>query len=179
MSQLLTAWFFQCSVSFSKANPIRAQRQSYCILQFPTSIMKGFSGGLVVKNLPAMQETCRRHGFDPWVGKIPWRRKQQLTPVFLPGESHGQRSLAGYCPWGRKEVDMSKQLSTHTHTHTSIRKVTVIKPKMTLTEVLRFTNEANVHYPSPNITEPITHICRTAYSMISLYHISPTNRYSV
>ena len=38
----------------------------------------------------------RKHGFDPWVGKIPWRRAWQLTPVFLPGESHGQRSLAGY-----------------------------------------------------------------------------------
>ena len=51
---------------------------------------------------------CRRHrrrGFSPWVGKIPWRRKRQLTPVFLPGESHGQRSLAGYGPWGHKESD--------------------------------------------------------------------------
>ena len=93
MSRLLTAWFFQCSVSFSKANPIRAQHWSYCILQSTISIMKGFSGGLVVKNLPAMQETCRRHRFDPWVGKIPWRRKWQLTLVFLPGESHGWRSL--------------------------------------------------------------------------------------
>ena len=45
---------------------------------------------------------CRRPGLDPWVGKIPWRRKWQPTPVFLPGESHGQRSLAGYSPWGHK-----------------------------------------------------------------------------
>ena len=42
------------------------------------------------------------HGFDSWIGKIPWRRKWQPTPVFLPGESHGQRKLAGYSPWGRK-----------------------------------------------------------------------------
>ena len=42
----------------------------------------------------------RRHGFDPWVGKIPWRRAWQPTLVFLPGEAHGQRSLAGYSPWG-------------------------------------------------------------------------------
>ena len=48
----------------------------------------------LVKNLPEMQET--------WVGKIHWRRKWQLTPVFLPGESHGQRSLGGYSPWDRK-----------------------------------------------------------------------------
>ena len=43
---------------------------------------------------------CKRHGFDPRVRKIPWRRKRQLTPVFLPEESHGQRSLVGYSPWG-------------------------------------------------------------------------------
>ena len=47
---------------------------------------------------------CRRPGFDPWVGKIPWRRKWQPTPVFLPGESHGQRRLAGYSPWGCKRA---------------------------------------------------------------------------
>ena len=46
----------------------------------------------------------RRRGFDPWVRKIPWRRKWQLTPVFLPGESHGQRSMVGYSPWGCKRV---------------------------------------------------------------------------
>ena len=44
-------------------------------------------------------------GFDPWVRKIPWRRKWQPTPVFLPGKSQGQRSLAGYSPWGHKESD--------------------------------------------------------------------------
>ena len=44
-------------------------------------------------------------------------RKWQPTPVFLPGESHGQRSLEGYSPWGRKESDTTEQL-THTHTHT-------------------------------------------------------------
>ena len=45
---------------------------------------------------------CRRHRFDPWVRKIPWRREWQPTPVFLPGEFHGKRSLAGYSPWGHK-----------------------------------------------------------------------------
>ena len=49
-----------------------------------------------VKNLPAVWETW----FNPWVGKIPWRRVWQPTPEFLPGDSHGQRSLAGYSPWG-------------------------------------------------------------------------------
>ena len=47
---------------------------------------------------------CRRHGFDSWDWKISWRGKWQLTPVFLPGKSHGQRSLGGYSPWGHKRV---------------------------------------------------------------------------
>ena len=51
---------------------------------------------LAVKNWPANAED--RHRFNPWVGKIPWRRKGQPTPVFLPEESHGQRSLGGYSP---------------------------------------------------------------------------------
>ena len=47
-----------------------------------------------------------------WVRKIPWRREWQPTPVFSPGKSHGQRSLAGYRPWGRKELDMTEHIST-------------------------------------------------------------------
>ena len=47
---------------------------------------------------------CRRHGLDPWVGKVPWRRQWQPTPGFLPGKSHGQRSLVGYHPWDHKGV---------------------------------------------------------------------------
>ena len=54
---------------------------------------------------------CRRPGFDSWVGKIPWKRKWQPTPVVLPVESQGQRSLAGYSPWGRNESAMTEQLS--------------------------------------------------------------------
>ena len=65
-----------------------------------------------VKNPPAMQETQ----VDPWVGKIPWRRKWLPTPAFFPGESHGQRSLASYSPWGRQELDTTERLSTHIHT---------------------------------------------------------------
>ena len=47
---------------------------------------------------------CRRSRFNRWVKKIPWRRKWQSTPVFLPGKSHGQRNVVGYCPWGCKRV---------------------------------------------------------------------------
>ena len=56
---------------------------------------------------------CRRHGFDPWVGKIPWRRAWQLTPVFLPGESPGQRSLVGCSPWVAKSETQLKRLGTN------------------------------------------------------------------
>ena len=50
---------------------------------------------------------CRRTRFNHWVGKIPWIRKWQLTPVFLPGEFHGQRGLAGYSPWGHEKTRLS------------------------------------------------------------------------
>ena len=62
----------------------------------------GFPGGSDGEE-PAVKET--------WVGKISWRREQQPTPVFLPGESHGQRSLVGYSPWGRKEPNMAEHLT--------------------------------------------------------------------
>ena len=67
-------------------------------------------GGSMVKKSPTTQEM----GFNPWVGKIPWRREWQPTPAFLPGKSHGQRSLAGYSPWGCKASDKTEGL-THTH----------------------------------------------------------------
>ena len=54
-----------------------------------------------------------RCGFDLWAGKNPWRRAWQPTPVFLPGESHGQRSLVGYSPWGHKELDTT-EVTSHT-----------------------------------------------------------------
>jgi len=49
--------------------------------------------------------------FEPWVGKIPWRRKWQPTPISLMGKSHGQRNLVGYSPWDHKEFDMTEQLN--------------------------------------------------------------------
>ena len=67
----------------------------------------GFPGGASGKEPACHGRRHKSHGFDPWVGKIPWRRKWQPTPVFLPGESHGKRSLAGYSPWGHKETRLS------------------------------------------------------------------------
>ena len=71
----------------------------------------------MVKRLPAMQET------NPWVGKIPWRKKWQPTPMFWPGESHGQRGLLGYSPGRHKESDTTERLTlslSHTFTREKI-----------------------------------------------------------
>ena len=59
---------------------------------------KGFPGGTSGKEPSCQCRKRKRHGFDPWVGEMPWRRAWQLILVFLPGESHGQRSLVGYSP---------------------------------------------------------------------------------
>ena len=72
----------------------------------------------MVKNPPVM-----RHGFYPWVGKIPWRREWLPSPVFLPGESHGQRSLVGYSPRGQRESDMTEKQSTHILKQDEVKRV--------------------------------------------------------
>ena len=67
----------------------------------------------------------KRYEFDPWMAKIPWRRQWLPTQVFLPEEFGGQRSLAGYSPWGGKELDLTECaymrvcacMHAHTHTH--------------------------------------------------------------
>ena len=58
----------------------------------------GFPGGTSGKEPACQCRRHKRHRFDPWVGKIPWKRAWQPNPVFLPGESHAQRSLVGYSP---------------------------------------------------------------------------------
>ena len=77
----------------------------------PNFSSRNSAGRSVVKKLPANARRYKRGGFDPCVGKIPWRNKWQRTPVFLPGESPGQRGLADYSPWGRKESDTTERLS--------------------------------------------------------------------
>ena len=93
-----------------------------------TSVLRVFSsllellvhipGSSAIKNSPAMPETQETRMLS-MRREMPWRRKWQLTPVFLPGALHGQRSLRHYCPWGCKESDMTEH--THTHTHTLTR----------------------------------------------------------
>ena len=75
-----------------------------------------FPGGTSGKDSACQCRRCKRSGLDLWVGKTPWRRKWQPTPLFLPGKVHGQRNLVGCSPWGHKESDTTE----HTHTHTEV-----------------------------------------------------------
>ena len=77
---------------------------------------EGFPAGARGKESICQCKRHRRHGFDPWVRRIPWRREWQPTPVFLPAESHGQRSLAGYGPEGCKESDTT-EATYHAYTY--------------------------------------------------------------
>ena len=75
--------------------------------------MLGFPGGTSGKGSTCQWRRHKRRGFDPWIGKMPWRRAWQPTPVFSPGESPGQRSLAGCSPWSHRESDTTEPLSVH------------------------------------------------------------------
>ena len=89
-------------------------RGRYCNLRRDLSLFRPFPSGTVVKSPPAMQETCRKHRFDPWVGKIPWRRKWQPTPVFFPGKSHGQKA------WGVTVHGVAESDTTE-HAHSAMK----------------------------------------------------------
>ena len=107
-------------------------RYVYCILHFcyyyinsisdhqaldpggwgPLSLSRASQVVLEIEEPPCKSSRRKRCEFDHWVGKILWRRAWQPTPVFLPGDFHGQRSLVGYSPWSHKEPDTTEQLST-------------------------------------------------------------------
>ena len=102
----------QCDISPDRKSSEGQKEGDFTFKQ--TVSNKVFQVAPVVKNPPANAGRPKRPGFDPWVGKIPWRRKWQPTPVFLPGKSHGQRSLMGcspYCHTGYQT--WLKQLSTY------------------------------------------------------------------
>ena len=71
-------------------------------------LCRGFADGASGKEPGCQCRRQKRHMFDPWVRKIPWRRAWQPTLVFLPRESNGQRRLAGYGPYSRKELDTTE-----------------------------------------------------------------------
>ena len=74
---------------------------------------RGFPGGASGKEPACQCRRYKRHEFNPWVGKIPWRKKWQHTPVFLSGKPYGQRKLVHYSPWDHKESDTTKQLTQY------------------------------------------------------------------
>ena len=74
------------------------------LVNVKASLLVDFPSAAVMKKSASQ---CRRSGFFSWVGKMPWRRKRQPTPVFLPGKSHGQKSPESYSPWGCKDSDMT------------------------------------------------------------------------
>ena len=82
--------------------------------------LKGSSGGSVVKNPSASAEDIKRRRFDPWVGKILWRRAWKPTSVFLPGEPHGLRSLVDYSPYDHKKSNTT-EVAEHACMHGSIK----------------------------------------------------------
>ena len=91
---------------------------SWFLIRIPRQL--GFPGGTSGKEPACQRRRRKRRGFHSWVGKMPWRRARQPTPVSLPGESHGERSLAGYSPWGHKESHTTEVTAcTHAPQHTA------------------------------------------------------------
>ena len=116
LSTLIAPWT-ACNLVFEiNRNNLREQIQHHQGLLLPLNSMGRVSklemraDGGASRKKPAHHK-CRRHKrcrFDPWVGKIPWRRAWQPTPVFFPGESHGWKSVVGYSPWGSEESDTTE-----------------------------------------------------------------------
>ena len=115
---LMTTW-----MSLKMNSPVEPSRKTTDAVQMDCNLLRDFVAlafrltvpgflihrdSLVAQTVICLQ--CRRSGFNPWVGKIPWRRKWQPTPVFLPGKSHGQRNLLGY---SHEELDMTELLHFH------------------------------------------------------------------
>ena len=107
--------------------------------------IEGYHTRLSGKESACQCRRCRRHGFSPWLGKIPWRRKWQPTPVSLAGKSHGQWNLADYGPWGHKESDMTEQLNI-THSYNDRAKYLKHKTYNIIQFLILWFNGANLFY---------------------------------
>ena len=108
-------WSRKLTISFPNIVILEISFLLYFLLMHITGILSWLSG----KELTCQSRKFRKLGLDPWIGKISWIRIWQPTPVFLPGKFHGQRSLVGYSPWCRKELDMTEHTQTHTQCVTS------------------------------------------------------------
>ena len=121
----MVQWLRLCTPNAAGLGSVPGQGTRSCILKLKRPYAAAKTWCSQIKSFPSPKQTdnkywsielpwwlsgtesacqCRRCRLNPWVGKIHSRRKWQLTPVFLPGESHKQRSLAGYSPWGHKRV---------------------------------------------------------------------------
>ena len=112
---LLRAWRPLSAVSVCKSTRLpdpREREGGRCMLP-----SLGFPGGASGEEPTCQHRTHKRCQFDPWVGKIPWRRARQPIPVLLFRENHGQRSLANYSPEGHKDLDTT-EASQNAHRHT-------------------------------------------------------------
>jgi len=102
------------------------------------SCFEAFPGGAVIKEPACQCRRLKRCWFNPWVGKLPWRRAWQSTPIFLPGKFHEQGILADYSPWNFRvrHICAHARARTHTHTHTHTHICCPYTFKMTLKTVI-------------------------------------------
>ena len=112
-----------------------------------------------------MQE-MQRSKFDPWIGKIPWRGKWQPTPVLMPGEFHGPRSLVGYSPWGCKKLEMTEGINSNKSDHecNACNKIQTLQwltePDVTAT-FASFSHSHSQSHWSPCYSWEIPHVLQT------------------
>ena len=108
---------------------------------------------------------CKSRGFNPRIGKIPWRRAWQPTPVFLLEKSNRQRKLSGYHTWDHKELDTTEPAHTHTHTHTT---------QAVITEVAGIWQESHSRgFLAPNILSSVLCINLLLLQQQNLYRMFP------
>ena len=119
-----------------------------------------FKASLVAQTVKS-QLQCRRPRFDSWVEMISWRRKWQPTPGFLPGECHGQKSLAGYDTWGCKETRLS-------NSHLNLQEYFVKPLYNIITRILTSISSTNLDQAC--LVLPIF-ICVCSLSSTQIYHM--------
>ena len=136
-------WLWPSSANLM-AWPLQQQFRSRSTSESPKGLPAGASG-----KESACQ--CRRHKrlrFNPWVRKILWNREWQPMPVFMVRKFHGQRDLAGFSPWGRKESDMTEWLSV-AHTKGFLKMLTPSLPKSSYVKITRRRATALVFFKAP------------------------------
>ena len=117
---------------------------------------------------------CGRPGFNPWVGKIPWRRKWQPTPVFLPRKFHGWRSLVGYSPWGNKGSDTTER--HHDFTMTRYGKMQELGLSVRLLIISNYLKTYPASFPIPTPAQSASFLFSTLNSFQSMLKVSSRSK---